>query len=115
MQIMIDIDDMAYKFVQNTTFVEDVSTLFKQTKADREKTLFLYDILDAIKSGTPLPKGHGDLIDRDLLQNAMYDLCDEAGTLKDNPWRDNPHIDAITDVISFAPTIIEADKAGEEE
>lgn len=94
MQIVIDIDDMVYEFAQNTTFVEDISTLFKQTNADREKTLFLYDILDAIKSGTLLPKGHGRLIDGDELESRMkIGYC----------------------IVRDAPTIIEADKEGEEE
>jgi hypothetical protein len=96
MQIVIDIDDMAYEFVQNTSFVEDESTLFKQTNADREKTLFLYDILDAIKSGTPLPKGHGRLIDADELSLTMAHMIDRM-------------------FVCDAPTIIEADKAGDEE
>ena len=68
MQIVIDIDDMAYKFVQDTAFVEDESTMFEQTNADRKKTLLLFDILDAIKNGTPLPKGHGRLIDADSMK-----------------------------------------------
>ena len=95
MQIVIEIDDMAYKFVQNTSFVEDEGTLFKQTNADRKKTLFLFDILDAIKNGTPLPKGHGRLID-----------ADERRTEID---------EEVRWVVDLAETIIKADKAGEEE
>ena len=56
MEIVIKISDEIYKFAQNTSFVENESSLFKQTNADRQKTLFLFDLLDAIKSGTPLPK-----------------------------------------------------------
>ena len=65
MQIMIDIDAMAYKFVQNTSFVEDESIIFKQTNADRQKTLFLFNILDAIKNGTPLPNRWNKYDDND--------------------------------------------------
>ena len=74
MKIVIDIDDMAYKFVQNTSFVEDESTMFEQTNADRKKTLFLFDILDAIKNGTPLPRGHGRLIDAEEVKRKMGNL-----------------------------------------
>lgn len=73
MQIVIDIDDMVYKFVQNTSFVEDESTMFERTNADRKKTLFLFDILEAIKNGTPLPKGHGRLIDADAFIAKLED------------------------------------------
>ena len=54
MEIVIKIPDKIYKFVQNTSFVENESTLFKQTSNERQKTLFLFDILDAIKNGKPL-------------------------------------------------------------
>lgn len=56
MKIVIDIDDEIYDFVQNTSFVEDENTLFKQTNAERQKTLALFDIIDAIRNGTPLPE-----------------------------------------------------------
>lgn len=48
----------------------------------------------AIKNGTPLPKGHGDLIDRQALINDGIEkgFCD---------WYDE---------IKYADTIIEADK-----
>ena len=95
MRIVIDIDDAAYKFVQDTSFVEDESTMFKQTNADRKKTLLLFGILDAIKNGTTLPKGHGDLVDRDAIQKA-YDYSD----------MDYSMVNALND----ATTIIGADK-----
>lgn len=48
MQIVIDIPDRIYNIVQN-------------------KTLNIIDskiVEEAIRNGTPLPKGHGDLIDK---------------------------------------------------
>ena len=54
MKIVIKIPDKIYKFVQNTSFVENESTLFKQTSNERQKTLFLFDILEVIRNGTPL-------------------------------------------------------------
>jgi hypothetical protein len=62
-----------------------------------------------IAFGTPLQKGHGRLIDADDLLNDLYRLCDDAGTLAENPYRDNPHIDSIVDVVENSRTIIPAD------
>ena len=63
----------------------------------------------AIHNGTPLPKGHGRLIDADstallsdLFCYTKYTGIDEA-----------PYEDA-TKALEFAPTIIEADKEEEE-
>lgn len=58
---------------------------------------------NAIKHGTPLPKGHGALIDRDWLDdNCELHFSDKDGS-SCYSWRD----------INDAPTIIDADK-GEE-
>jgi hypothetical protein len=57
----------------------------------------------AIANGTPLPKGHGDLIDRnDLLEYTDINECAYIPTIN--------RYDIIT-----TPTIIEADKEGENE
>ena len=109
MKIVIDIDDVAYKFVQNTSFVEDESTLFKQTNADRKKTLFLFGILDAIKNGTPLPKGHGKLIDSNILKRHI----DKLPCLPDGNFAGNHS--ALKALINMQPTIIEADEAESED
>ena len=47
----------------------------------------------------------GDLISRQAVLDAMYDLCNTDETLKENPWRDNPHIDAIIDAIEDLPSV----------
>lgn len=55
-------------------------------------------VLDAVKNGTPLPKGHGRLIDADALNfNADYN---------------EPLISKLD--FDWAPTIIEAEKEREE-
>jgi hypothetical protein len=51
---------------------------------------------DALEEGTVLPKGHGRLIDADELSLTMAHMIDRM-------------------FVCDAPTIIEADKAGEEE
>lgn len=68
MKIVIELTDEVIAFVEETSFVEDERTLFRQSNADRKKTLMLFDIIDAIRNGTPLPKHHGRLIDADAFK-----------------------------------------------
>lgn len=71
----------------------------------------LWDITSAIVNGTPLPKGHGRLGDLDALKKRFLEMAED-------PWNIgvgiSSDIEDMADVISNAPTIIEADK-GEEE
>lgn len=84
-----------------------------------------YALLDAIKNGTPLLKGHGDLIERNKLYNDLVDLENLAlnrvnhtpSTIKNNPnpayVRYNAQLNERTRLkhkVFDAPTIIEADK-----
>jgi hypothetical protein len=46
-----------------------------------------------------------DAISRQAVLDAMYELCNTEETLEENPWRDNPHIDAITDAIENLPSV----------
>lgn len=55
-------------------------------------------ILDAVGNGTPLPKGHGRLIDAD----ALYDQFEYADY-------------DFEETLEYAPTILEADKAESED
>lgn len=57
-----------------------------------------------ISNGTPLPKGHGDLVDRDK----VIDLLNEE------EYNYYTELDKVCDTVYEAPTIIEADKEGEE-
>jgi hypothetical protein len=58
MKVIIDIPDEQYEFIRRSD--ENAFAIVSS------KECMLY----AIKNGTPLPKGHGDLIDRNiLLQN----------------------------------------------
>lgn len=54
MNLTIEISENAYQFVMNTSFIEDERSIFTQTKEDRKKTMILFDILNAIRNGTPL-------------------------------------------------------------
>ena len=66
------------------------------------------DLYKAIANGTPLPKGHGRLIDADDLDLKRIDII-LSGEVKDT-------VDALSKMgmwIITAPTVIEADKEEE--
>jgi len=44
-------------------------------------------------------------VSRQAALDAMYELCNTGETLEENPWRDNPHIDAIIDAINNLPPV----------
>lgn len=67
----------------------------------------------AIKSGTPLPKGHGDLIDRSNIYKATYadeDNLTGIGMTLEEMDAYNSGIDAMYALVRGAKPIIEADK-----
>lgn len=88
MDIVISIDGGLYEWVH------------RQLGADEGWSM----IQDAIMSGKVLPKGHGDLIDRDEFHH----------TLEDMPIRDNDKwfnwSQKACNRLAEAPTVIEADK-----
>ena len=93
MEIVIDIDENVY----TRLFDNGVDTSLEDRKViDR-----------AVRNGTPLPKGHGRLIDADelLLKSAWYG---ESFTF-DNPMPNENEAVSVED-IENALTIIEADK-----
>ncbi len=52
-----------------------------------------------------------DVISRQAVLNALYALCDTGETLNENPWRDNPHIDAVTETVESIKPQRALDKA----
>lgn len=72
----------------------------------------------AIKNGTPLPKGHGDLMDRNELKKVYDERITYLYTLnrKDNPSREAKicATNWCSNTIDELPTIIEADNAESE-
>ena len=64
-------------------------------------------VVNAFYRGTPLPKGHGRLIDADALKKARHDIH-----IEEIHYR---HRCVSVENIDEAPTIIEADKEGAEE
>lgn len=85
MKIVIEIDDARFKDIRRIACVQLENCHFKTVE-------------QIIANGTPLPKGHGRLIDAD--------------ELKEHKYRDNHRYENAVAVayIDNAPTIIEADK-----
>ena len=75
MKLVIDIDDEVYNFIKNRGHIP-----------------YGVNIANEIANGTPLPKGHGDLIDRDVAYEELGDIG----------YGD--------DLLRFVPTVIKADK-----
>lgn len=91
MEILIKIPDEDYKFIQ------DLQILRLGSRAGY-KTI-QQTVINAIKNGTPLPNGHGRLIDADKL-----DTRERGNNSQRTMWY---QIDCI---VKHAPTIVEADK-----
>ena len=87
MQIVIDISEELYK----------ASQMFDDRYEYTAQIPFT-----VIKNGTPLPKGHGRLID-------------ESDLIPDSDYEDGDFYAVSIGAISSAPTIVEADKDEEEE
>lgn len=82
MELVIKLDDETYKQAINRTEFDTLSLGL--------------EVIEAVQNGTPLPKGHGDLIDRDaLIYNADY--YEPLISKRD---------------VDFAPTIIEGSESG---
>ena len=85
MQIVIDIkDDDYYDIIGDTPYI------FIGEYTTRE-------VINAVKKGTPLPKGHGRLIDADKLWDSYHDLDYD-----------------FYEAFDLVETIIEADREEEE-
>ncbi len=101
MKLVIEIDDVRYKDIQRIASVQLESYHFKTAE-------------QIIANGTPLPKGHGRLIDADELKTLSYEVLVDT----DNPNRADGLSACngiVEDDIDYAPTIIEADKAESED
>lgn len=71
-----------------------------------------YDLIQGIKNGTPLPKGHGRMIDGSKLKVEL-ECGIRAGNYEEG-YEKYPHINSMDDCIDavkYADTIIKADNA----
>jgi hypothetical protein len=89
MQIVIEFPDIKYQWIKENPLT------------------YNSEYCEAIRNGVPLPKGHGRLIDVDDLDITTITTDDYSG---------NEVLDIVLkEDVDDAPTIIEADKAGDEE
>ena len=106
-EIVIKISEDAYDYLINTHFVENTKYIFNQSAEDRKHTMQLFEVIDAVKNGIPLPKGHGRLIDADKLPKCCsspeYDCYGECENCSDYV--------VYVDDIKKAPTIIEGSES----
>ena len=87
MKLIIDIPKEEYELVRH------------ENKSFRTEL----ELMNAVANGTPLPKGHGDLIDRDDLLADSYCIDDWSGN-------EVNIVDVMT--VRMADAIIEADNGG---
>ncbi len=90
MEIVIKIDDKEYEKIKHDSYY----------------SFDKYVAYIAIKNGTPLPKGHGRLIDADALNVRMEQRINEIGD--DRSIWEASGVETALDM--FASTVIEADK-----
>ena len=69
-------------------------------------------ILNAVKNGTPLPKGYGELVDRNAINERFYSIYNDAINCSNQP-SDKYLLDKLSMCLDTAPTIIEADRSEE--
>ena len=92
--------------------------IYEHAKESSEDSRDEFDAMRAIANGTQqesrseIPNTCGDAISRQAVLDAMYALCGTGETFKENPWRDNPHIDAITDAIDDLPSVTPQQRTG---
>ena len=101
MKIVIDVDENVF----TRLFDNGVDTSLEDRKA----------IDSAVRNGTLLPKGHGDLIDKSKIYKAIpaeEDNSTGMGMTREEMDAYNEGIDAMYSRVQGAPTIIEADKGG---
>lgn len=104
--LVIRIPEECYKQIQKHIFSIAYDAI--KTKEEKKQVEEKFNVVLAIKNGTPLPKGHGRLGDIDKLikevehfhkcPNGHSDVYDEA---------------MIINFLDNAPTIIKADKESE--
>lgn len=98
MKIVIELSDKTYKDIKEENGIYGINNGLSARITGK--------VVGAIQNGTLLPKGCGDLIDRDEIAflKTIHDA--KYGRIS---WRD-----AIRKIKYSAPTIIEADKESEE-
>ena len=96
MQVVINIDEEIYKRILPYKDEPVISNLANDYP----------EITHAIANGTPLPKGHGKLVDKKKLGLTDFEIVMCEGSYKEG-------LKMLLEKIENAPTIIEADEVTE--
>lgn len=99
MKLVIDIPDYVYCDIQ------------------AYKTIFddkIEEVAKAIKYGTLLSREHGDLVDRDEINNRFNAICDELESLSNKPTH-KELLDKLSMCLDTAKPVIENNYEDEEE
>ncbi len=105
-ELVIKIDEKLYKNIYSDAEIMICGGM-------RSGKTLLVTLLRAIRNGTPLPNGHGDLIDKSKICKAIpaeEDNCTGMGMSYDEMDAYNDGIDAMYNLVQNAKIIIEADK-----
>ena len=91
--------------------VVDIPNWLYNAMLEHKEPIYSQSLGEAVRDGTPLPKGHGRLIDADALEKKMCDREVEIGD--DRALWESSAVSVALDM--FAPTIIDADKESNNE
>lgn len=102
-ELVIKIPEECYKQIQKNIFSIAYDAI--KTKEEKKQVEEKFNVVLAIKNGTPLPKGHGELIDRSKLSICPIDITDLP--------LDKCLMVYLADDVDNAEVIIEPDKENE--
>lgn len=117
-EIVIKIPEKDYDIIQNTSFVADTELTLRATRKDLQQLNAVFGLINAMRNGKVLPKGHGELKDTNEILAKTHAMQKDLESNNDRIWAINkPKYKALAYANRFiidAPTLVEADK-GEEE
>ena len=99
MQIVIELSDKDAEFLLNSSFIP---------------VGYFKTVHKALHNGTPLPKGHGDLIDRQALYNGPHFLMTGNAKVDDKDFGEQTFDMFLRQDIESQEAIIPADKGDSE-
>ena len=85
MKLIIDIDNNDYELINKTCVTYDQHTVFHGKEKDKELTLAIFDLVKALKNGTPYEeRPQGEWIDYSEEGFVECPFCHKATTCEDN-------------------------------
>ena len=92
-KLIIEIPKEDIELIRKTSFVEDETTMYKQSLADRQGTMMLFRLMDSVKDGTLLDSNNSDRAEVQAYfvgqahgwEEGRKDLCDKiSAEIKDH-------------------------------